>query len=240
VLARTGNRYTLLLVPGLLLIAASYGTFALCGPDTAVWRLVGLVLVMGLGLGVFMQTVLAAMQNSVPPAHLGVASGLYGFSRQVGGIAGTAALLSVLFGTATASIVDRYDEAVDDGRVSAALADPAVRDDPVDRAVLDGLAAGTAGIDLDDSSALSAVDPRVAEPVLAGLDDAMSIVFLILAALVALAAVLALTIREKRPAPAAPVRASAAPPGAPAGTGQLPADSVPGATRRPEADRRSQ
>ena len=195
VLARTG-RYKPLLVPGLLILAASYLVLGFVGPATPIVLMVGVVVVMGLGLGMFMQTVLSAMQDSVPRAHLGVASGLYGFSRQVGGIAGTAVFLSVLFSLATSRISAAFTEAARGPELAAALADPAVTADPAERAVVEGLRAGTAGIDLDDSSVLSTLDPRVATPILEGLADAMNTVFLVLAALVAAAACYALTIKE--------------------------------------------
>ncbi|MFI9812608.1 MDR family MFS transporter [Saccharothrix variisporea] len=197
IMARTG-RYKVLLAPGLAIMSASYFALAAVGVDTPLWITAGLVVVMGLGFGMFMQTVLTALQNSVPPENMGVASGLYGFARQIGGIAGTAVFLSLLFNLAAGRIV----AAASAPEAARVLADSAVAADPANRAVAEGLRAGTAGIDLDDTSGLAALDPRLARPILEGLSGAMSTVFLIIACLVAAAAAFALTIAEHKRDPA--------------------------------------
>jgi len=194
-----GTHYRFLLAPGLGIMSLTYLMLAFAGVDTPVWVIAVVVTVMGLGLGMFMQTVVTALQNSVPPASLGVASGMYGFSRQLGGILGTAIFLSLLFNLATSRIAGSYRSASETPEFVAASRDPAVLADPVDRGVLDGLQAGTAGIDLNDTSVLGSLDARIARPILDGLSSAMSTVFLTIAVLVAAAAVLALAARRRRP-----------------------------------------
>lgn len=51
-----------------------------------------------------MQTLVLAMQNSVPPRDMGVATSSATFFRQMGGTLGTAVFLSVLFGTVAGNI----------------------------------------------------------------------------------------------------------------------------------------
>lgn len=76
-----GIHYRFLLGPGLGIMSLSYLALALAGVDTPVWVIAVVVTVMGVGLGLFIQPVITALQNSVPPASIGVASGRYGFSR---------------------------------------------------------------------------------------------------------------------------------------------------------------
>lgn len=75
-----------------------------------------------------MQTLVLAMQNSVPPRDMGVATSSATFFRQMGGTLGTAVFLSVLFGSVVGNISDEIARAAADpgSAFSRALADPAV------------------------------------------------------------------------------------------------------------------
>lgn len=201
VIAKTG-RYKVLLAPGLAVVSLTMFAFSVVDRSTPLAFIVLLIVVMGLGLGVFMQTVLTALQNSVPPGDLGIASGMYGFSRQIGGIAGTAIFISLLFSLAATRIVDSFRAALSTPDLAAALADPAVTADPVTTGVVAGLRDGTSGVDLNDTSVLQRLDDRIAGPILDGMSSSLNTVFLVIAVLVALAAGLALVLSEKRRAPA--------------------------------------
>ncbi|MGW0792277.1 MDR family MFS transporter [Streptomyces sp. NPDC002911] len=201
VVART-RRYRMMLAGGLGLLAAAYFLLARVGVDTPLWGMVVLAAMMGLGLGVFMQTVLVALQNNVPPQDMGVASGMYSFSRQLGAITGTAVFLSVLFGIAASRIAEAFRAALSTPALDAALSDPAVLSDPDDRQVLADLRAGGPGIDLDDTSVLDTLDPRIARPVLEGMASGINTVFWILGALTLVAVAVALTLREGARGPA--------------------------------------
>ncbi|UUU30170.1 hypothetical protein JIX56_09865 [Streptomyces sp. CA-210063] len=63
--------------------------------------------------------------------------------------------------------------------------------------MLTGLGNGTSGIDLDDTSVLGTLDPRIARPILEGIGSGIDTVFLILGGLGLLAVLVSLTIREK-------------------------------------------
>ena len=207
VIARTG-RYKILLAPGLAVVSLAMFALSVVDRTTSVYAVVAIIIVMGLGLGVFMQTVLTALQNSVPQADLGVASGMYGFSRQIGGIAGTAIFISLLFSLAATRIVEAFRAALPTPGVTAALADPAVRSDPTAMGVVTGLRDGTGGLDLNDTSVLQELDPRIAEPILDGLASSLNTVFLVIACLVAAAAALALALDEGRRPGTAPERSA--------------------------------
>lgn len=196
IVART-ERYKFMLAGGLATLSATYLALSTIGVDTSIWIMAALAVTMGLGLGVFMQTVLTALQNSVPPQDMGVASGLYSFSRQLGAITGTAVFLSVLFNLAAGRIIDSFASARSTPEFREALSDPDVRSSAADQEVLTGLGNGTSGIDLDDTSVLATLDPRVARPILEGIGSGINTVFLILGGLGLLAVLVSLTIREK-------------------------------------------
>ncbi|MCX4964941.1 MFS transporter [Streptomyces sp. NBC_00654] len=196
VVART-ERYKFMLAGGLAMLGATYLVLSTVGVDTSLWVMGALAVAMGLGLGIFMQTVLTALQNSVPPQDMGVASGLYSFSRQLGAISGTAVFLSVMFGIAAGRIIDSFASVRNTPALQAAMNDPAVLSSAADQKVLTGLLGGTEGIDLDNTAVLDTLDPRVARPILEGMGSSINTVFLVLGGLGLLAALVSLTIREK-------------------------------------------
>ncbi|MEV7911179.1 MDR family MFS transporter [Streptomyces griseus] len=197
VVART-ERYKFMLAGGLTMLSVTYLVLSTVGVDTSLWIMGALAVAMGLGLGVFMQTVLTALQNSVPRKDMGVASGLYSFSRQLGAISGTAVFLSVMFGIAAGRIIDSFASVRNSPELRSAINDPAVQSSAADQKVLDGLLDGTEGIDLDNTSVLGTLDPRVARPILEGMGSSINTVFLALGALGLLAALVSLTIKEKK------------------------------------------
>ena len=66
------------------------------GTDSPYWRIAIGMLVLGLGLGMVMQVTVLAVQNSVPPTMIGVATSSATFFRQVGGSFGTAIFGAIL------------------------------------------------------------------------------------------------------------------------------------------------
>ena len=65
--------------------------------DSSYWLLDSLFLMIGLGLGLNMQTMLIAVQNAVPARDMGVATSSATFFRQLGGTLGVAVFISLLF-----------------------------------------------------------------------------------------------------------------------------------------------
>jgi EmrB/QacA subfamily drug resistance transporter len=189
-ISRTG-RYRVFPVVGSVLLVAGTLLFSRIGVDTPLWQTMAVMVVFGLGLGFNMQPLVLAIQNSVSPRDIGVATSSATFFRQMGGTLGTAVFLSVLFSAAGDRIAARLSTAAADPAFRAAVRDPAVAANPDNAPVLTVLGSG-GGLPegaLDDSSFLSSLDPRLARPFLEGFADAMQVVFLIGAAVLALSLV---------------------------------------------------
>ncbi|GAA1756822.1 MFS transporter [Luedemannella helvata] len=196
--ARTG-RYKIFPVTGTALMIVSMLLMATIGVDTPYPVTAGYMVLFGLGLGGCLQTLILAAQNAVAPADIGVATASATFFRQVGGTLGTALFVSLMFTLVGTRIRDALTEATRSEAFQRALADPAVAADPANRPVLEALAEGgggnLAGV-LDDSSFLDALDPRLARPFQEGFAQAMDLAFVVGAAVLVLAFVLCLALRE--------------------------------------------
>jgi hypothetical protein len=153
----------------------------------------------GLGLGFNMQTLVLAMQNSVPPRDMGVSTSSATFFRQMGGTLGTAVFLSVLFSTVVASIQSSFAAAVRTPAFQAALHDPSVAANPNNKAVFALLqGSGSGGIDINDTSFIGKLDSRLAEPILSGFAHSMDRVFLIGGIVLAIAFVISFFLPEEK------------------------------------------
>ena len=190
---RTG-RSKPLLVAGMAIMSASYVALAFMHAQTHLALVVVVVSFMGIGLGFFFQIVLIALQTSVAPKDIGVASGLYSFTRQLGGALGAALFVSLLFTTATTEITKEAKVA----EFSQVVEDPVIMADPENRVAVDTVREGMSTEDLDDTSFLQRVHPDIAAPYIDGLDSAMRTVFLAMSAFVLLSAVMALLVPERR------------------------------------------
>ncbi len=199
--SRTG-RYKIFPIVGTALMVASMLLFHYQVQwDTPLWKTMVFMLVFGLGLGCCMQTLVLAVQNAVPPRDMGVATASSTFFRQMGATAGTAIFLSVLFSNVGSKIASAFRTAAGTARFQAALHDPAVLHDPANAPVLAmlkhrGTSGGNGGGVLNDSSFIQKLDPRLAEPFKQGFADSMHVVFLLGAAVVAVAFVLVLFVKE--------------------------------------------
>jgi MFS family permease len=94
-ISKTGH-YKRFPVAGSLLAAAGMGTLGLVTPATPVWLLGVLLVVVGVGLGFFVQVALLAGQNAVDGRELGVATGTLNFAKTLGGAFGAAIFGAVL------------------------------------------------------------------------------------------------------------------------------------------------
>ncbi|ASO20262.1 EmrB/QacA subfamily drug resistance transporter [Actinoalloteichus hoggarensis] len=192
VIARTG-RFTVLLASGLAIMAGSYLLLGLAATP-ALWQ-AGLVLaVLGLGTGMYFQVVLTALQNSVDRTEMGVASSLSGFSRQLGGVAGTAVALSLLFTVSGERITAAFRSAMASPEFAARISDDAALSAP-EAALVAELRTGS--VDLNDTSFLAELDPLVVAPVVDGLTRAFTTVFTTVGVLMLGAVLLAGLIRER-------------------------------------------
>jgi EmrB/QacA subfamily drug resistance transporter len=199
VIARTG-RYRVLPIIGAVLLVVGMLLFSRFGVDTPIWQVMLVAPVFGLGLGGNMQPLVLAIQNTVPPKDMGVATSSATFFRQMGGTLGTAVFLSVLFSTVGSNIVSAFKASAGDSAFRAALTDPKVLADPTNASVVQALKAGgglPAGA-LDDTSFLSRLDERLARPFLVGFADSIDTVFLCGAAVLAVALVVVFFLPEEK------------------------------------------
>jgi EmrB/QacA subfamily drug resistance transporter len=195
-ISRTG-RYKIFPVIGCAVLVVSLLLFSRVGVDTPLWKTSLVMLLFGMGLGGNMQPLVLAVQNAMPPRDIGVATSSATFFRQMGGTLGTAVFLSILFSTVTERIAEAVREIAPTPAFQAALRDPAVLANPLNRAVVEGLRTGRAsGSSLQDSSFIQQIDPRLARPFQVGFSEAMDLVFLVGAAVVLVAFVLALFLPE--------------------------------------------
>jgi MFS family permease len=81
-------------IMGTALMTASIFLLATLGVHTPYWKIAIYMAILGLGLGMTMQILMLAAQNSVPYRELGVATSMSTFARSIGGSLGVA-----VFGT---------------------------------------------------------------------------------------------------------------------------------------------
>jgi EmrB/QacA subfamily drug resistance transporter len=179
VTARTG-KYKWMPIAGTVLMGIGALAFSRLAPGTPMPEFFAWSVVFGLGLGFVMQPLVLAVQNAVPAKDMGVATSSSLFFRQMGGTLGTAIFLSVLFSTVGDNIASAFRTAAGTPAFQAALADKAVLADPANAPVLTMLSGGPAP-SLDDSSFISALDPRLAAPILDGFAASIDQVLLLAA-----------------------------------------------------------
>src|SRR5580692_8831508 len=157
------------------------------GADTPLWQTGVYTALFGFGLGMNMQSLVLAMQNSVPARDMGVASAASSFFRSIGGTLGTAIFLSILFSEAGTKIAQQYARAATDpGYIAAAKANPGQV-----AALHQHLSGG-----LDDTSFLSGLAKPLAHPFFVGFSSAADVVFAITAILLVAAIILSSCLKE--------------------------------------------
>ncbi len=203
--ARTG-KYKIFPVFGTALLAVAFFAMLTVTVDSPYWLLDIYFLAIGLGLGLCMQTLLIAVQNTVPAKDMGVATSSATFFRQLGGTLGVAVFLSLLFN----SLPDKVQGALQSAgttpefqsAVAAAAADPnspshATAQSLIAAAQGDTSAAAGIGDALStDSSFLNTLDPAIARPFQVGYVDSTHLVYIIGGIIMVLAFVLVLVMKE--------------------------------------------
>jgi EmrB/QacA subfamily drug resistance transporter len=186
-ISRTG-RYRIFPIIGMGAMVGAMLLFAQIGTTTPVWQTMIVMVVMGIGLGLCMQTLILAIQAASPARDTGVATASATFFRSIGGTAGTAIFLSILFGVVGDRIAAAFTAARTDPAFLAALGDPA------NAAYADGIRG--AGLDLNNTEFLEHMDPVLARPILDGFSSAMNTVFLVGAVVLFVGWVLVWLIKE--------------------------------------------
>jgi EmrB/QacA subfamily drug resistance transporter len=169
-ISRTGKYKVFPLVGIAFMVIALVSMSFVVDADTSVWTLVPFMVLLGVGLGFNFQPVILAVQNSVSPREMGVATSSVTFFRQMGGTIGVAAFLSILF--------TRLPTDIGNAVTSAAATDPRVA-----QAVQSGQL--QAGGDLSDTSFIQELPDYLARPFKVGFSDSIDLVFLIAACVVA-------------------------------------------------------
>ncbi|HET7305576.1 MAG TPA: MDR family MFS transporter [Segeticoccus sp.] len=178
---------TALMIVGLVLLSRVTA-------DTSLTVVLVFMLVFGLGLGNTMQPLTLIVQNAVHPREIGMATSAATFFRQMGGTMGVAVFLSILFSSAGGKIRDALAGALRTPSYQQALRDPALQQHPDSAALAQALqhpqqGGGSASGILNDSSVLAHLTDPVAHPFRVGFSQAMDLVFLIGALVVAIALV---------------------------------------------------
>jgi EmrB/QacA subfamily drug resistance transporter len=166
VISATG-KYRIFPVIGSALMAVALLLFSLVGADTPLPLTMLIMLLFGWGLGVNMQPVILAVQNSADPRDMGVATSAVTFFRQMGGTLGTAVFLSVLFTRLPGDISSAVGKAAKTTSYQQALAAH-----PDQAKALSDTGA------LSDTSFISKLNATIAHPFKVGFSDSMSVVFL--------------------------------------------------------------
>jgi EmrB/QacA subfamily drug resistance transporter len=166
-ISKTG-RYKMFAVAGIGLMAAALFALSAITVDTSLSLVMVIAFVIGLGLGASMQTLVLAATNDVRPQDIGVATSAATFFRQIGGTAGTAVFLSILFGTVGDKIANAIRSAMTTPAYVSALAQHPEFAQQM-----------KSGLDVNDTSFLSSLDPTLARPILQGFAESMSTVFLV-------------------------------------------------------------
>ncbi|MEX1004722.1 MAG: MDR family MFS transporter [Acidimicrobiia bacterium] len=112
-ITRTG-RYRMFPVAGTAIAAVGMFLMSTMGTDTASITVSLFMVVLGVGVGLTMQTLVLATQNTVPIADLGVATSAVTFTRSMGGAIGTAAF-GALFNAGLSRRLDGVSVAVGEG-----------------------------------------------------------------------------------------------------------------------------
>ncbi|MGY1806660.1 MDR family MFS transporter [Blastococcus sp. SYSU D00669] len=169
-IARTGRYKAFPLVGVVFMVVALVGLSMVVEADASVWTLVPFMLLLGLGLGFNMQPVILAVQNAVSPREIGVATSSVTFFRQMGGTIGTAAFLSIMFSRLGTEIPEQIRQA------AASSSEAAQQAAALQQAGADSV--------LADTSAINAF-PALVTPFRVGFSNALDLVFLVAAAVVA-------------------------------------------------------
>jgi EmrB/QacA subfamily drug resistance transporter len=184
-MVRTG-RYKWMPITGAIVVGGALVAFSRLQVDTKYWTLAIMMFCFGAGLGFTMQVVVTAVQNSVERKHMGVATASVAFFRSMGGAIGTA-----LFGAILNIQLPKHLKDIVPAQAQAQM----------------GRASGS----IHDVTAIRALPEPIKGWVLEAFTRSMDDLFLVAIPFMAVAFVVALTMREKplqgraqpRPEPAA-------------------------------------
>lgn len=171
--SKTGH-YRIFPIVGSLVMGAGLYLLSLMGPQTGVWMESTYMFVLGVGIGLSMQVLTIAVQNTVDYADLGTATSGVTFFRTLGSAFGTA-----VFGTIYANTLEpALDKAVEEA-ARATGTDPA------------GLSAAA-----QSPEGVHGLDPAAAGPVIGAYAESLQTVFLWTVPVAAVGFVVALFLKQ--------------------------------------------
>jgi len=185
-ITKTG-KYKIFPIIGAALMTIGLLLMTTLNENTSFWVLSGFAVLVGAGLGLSMQTIVIALQNSVDFADMGVATSSNTFFRSLGGAFGTA-----IFGTIFSNRVAYF---LQDGLSKLAASNPTAVAG-FDKSKLSQLTTNTTGI--------SKLPSPIKETVLHGFVQTFHLVFLAAAPVTFIGFLLAFLLKEK------PLQSSAA------------------------------
>ncbi|MEV6643476.1 MFS transporter [Amycolatopsis sp. NPDC051371] len=180
---RTG-RYKIFPIVGTILIAGGAFFFAQVKYDSPLWHPLVAAAIIGLGLGQCMQTLIIAVQNAGPRSDMGVSTASATFFRQIGGTAGVAIFLTVLFNTLMPNITKAFG-----GQLPA------------------GAGANIGNLS-ENTSVIQSLPDAIKTPILVGFTESITTVFYIAGAVALLATIVLLFMKEIPLTNAAPAAAT--------------------------------
>jgi EmrB/QacA subfamily drug resistance transporter len=201
---RTG-RYKIFPVIGTALLSVAFFLMLTVDVDTGYPLLDVYFVMIGLGLGLCMQTLLIAVQNTVPAKDMGVATSSATFFRQLGGTLGVAVFLSLLFNSLPDKIQAAFQSAAGNPAFLTAIQTAAQDSNSpshttalaLAQAQTDPAAAASVSDALNnDSSFLNTLDPAIARPFQEGYVASTQLVYIIGGIIMVVAFLLVLTMKE--------------------------------------------
>ena len=197
---RKTGEYKIFLVIGTFLMLVGYVYMISYNAHMAYWQIAIGMVIIGLGLGQLMQTLTLVSQQSVPASEVGVATSSATFFRQMGGTLGVAVFISILFNSLANTIGDAFKDKKISADLLAAAQDPTVLANPANVEFLKSMSGGGDAAALGDklktdSSFLSEIDPRLAEPFKVGFANSAVQVFIWASVVVAVAFVMSFFVK---------------------------------------------
>ena len=184
VISKTG-RYTWLPIVGTGLMFGAFLWLSQVSKTSGYEFIVIGMLVVGVGIGLLMQTLSIASQNAVESKHIGVATSSSTFFRQIGGTLGTAVLFSVLFGRIPEALAEVFSRTETRDAIETALRDPNIANDPANEGII-ALFSGAAkdpeslsGALSGDTSFLNGASPELTAPFVEGFAASAQSVYLV-------------------------------------------------------------
>jgi hypothetical protein len=171
-------------VAGTLVMATGLLLFIRLAVDTSLWQAAGTMMLIGVGLGLSMQPLILAVQNSLDRSDMGAGTSAATFFRSLGGSLGVAALGAIMT-----------------NRLSLELAHAIAK---LPEGVRAGLPKLGAGFSINEPARIRALPAPIRSAIQEGFVNALHPVFLVAAAMALLAAALTLALPDHKLAGAEP------------------------------------